>query len=414
MTRVLNNGPEKERERQMERNKIQQPKKQITKATGKCPAFGKCGGCQYINRTYEEQLECKRKYLNRLLSEFGRVETVLGMENPYHYRNKVNATFKHLRNGEIIAGTYEEGSHRVIETKGCLIENEKADEIIETIRQLVKSFKITVHNEDTGYGILRHVMIRTAHATGQIMVVLVTATPILPSKKNLAKALLARHPEITTIVQNINEKKTSMVLGARNEVIYGKGYIEDVLLGKVFRLSPTSFYQVNSVQTEVLYRTAIDMAGLTGWETIIDAYCGIGTIGIVASDHAKQVIGVELNKDAVRDAILNTKNNKCKNVSIYNNDAGRFMVGLADRNEHIDVVFMDPPRSGSNEAFMSSVIKLSPEKIVYISCGPESLARDLRFFKKHSSYRVTGMVACDMFPWTEHVECIACIQREKG
>lgn len=383
------------------------------KMTGRCPIFGKCGGCQYINMEYKEQLEQKKRYLSKLLSNFGKLEAVIGMEEPYHYRNKVNAAFKRKKNGEIISGTYEEGTHNVLPVSGCFIENEIADRIISTIRDLVKSFKITIYNEDSGYGLLRHVMVRTAHSTGQVMVVLVTASPVFPSKKNFAKALTDIHPEITTIVQNINGRDTSMVLGDRNQVMYGRGYIEDVLCGKRFRLSSTSFYQVNSVQTEILYNKAMEFAGLSGSETVIDAYCGIGTIGIVASDSAKEVMGVELNKEAVRDAIGNAKFNGCKNVRFYNDDAGKYMVKLAEQGKKVDVVFMDPPRSGSNEAFMSSVLKLTPKRIVYISCGPESLVRDLKYLTKTGKYSVERMAGVDLFPWTKNIESVALLVKSR-
>lgn len=376
-----------------------------------CAVFKKCGGCQYIDKKYEEQLDIKFKYISKLLANYGKVEEIIGMDNPYNYRNKVTATFRHKRNGEIISGIYEEGTHNVLPVTDCRLEDKKAQEIIATIRDLVKSFKITVYNEDSGYGLLRHVMVRTAKNTGQIMVTLVTASPVFPSKKNFSKALVDRHPEITTIIQNINDRTTSMVLGSRNQVLYGRGYIEDILCGKRFKLSPTSFYQVNPIQTEILYNKAIEFAGLTGKETIIDAYCGIGTIGMVATDGAREVIGVELNKEAVKDAISNSKLNGCNNINFYNNDAGKFMVNMANQGEKADVVFMDPPRSGSDEAFMKSVIKLAPKKIVYISCGPESLARDLKYMTKNGKYTVEKMVAVDMFPWTNHVEtCVLLVK----
>ena len=383
------------------------------KSTSRCPISGKCGGCQYIDKSYEEQLSTKRKYLNRLLSEFGSVDEVIGMNEPYHYRNKVNATFHHKRGGEIVAGRYEEKSHRVLTVDDCLIENKKAQEIIESIRGLLKSFKITAYNEDTGYGLLRHVMVRTGYATGQIMVVMVTSSPIFPSKKNFAKALLKLHPDITTIVQNINDKDTSMVLGERNQTIYGKGFIEDKLCGKIFKISPTSFYQVNPVQTEILYNKAMELAGLTGKEMVIDAYCGTGTIGIVASDNADKVIGVELNKAAVKDAIVNIKANGCKNVDVYAGDAGKFMVKMASEGAHADVVFMDPPRSGSSKEFLDSVFKLNPDRIVYVSCGPDTLARDLKYMVERGRYKVGKIVGVDLFPWTEHCEVVVLLSHKK-
>jgi len=377
----------------------------------KCPFSDKCGGCQYIDKTYEEQLDIKEKELCKLLGGFGNMEPIIGSDNPYHYRNKVNAAFKRKKSGEIISGTYAEGTHNILPVTNCYIEDEQATKIMSTIRDLVRSFKITTHNEDTGYGLLKHVMIRTARKTGQIMVVLVTASPVFPSKNNFVKALRNVHPEITTVVQNINQKHTSMVLGDRNQIMYGKGFIEDVLCGKRFRISPNSFYQINPGQTEKLYMKAIEFAGLTGKEVVLDAYCGIGTIGIVASDKAKEVIGVELNKEAVHDAISNAKLNGVKNIQFYNNDAGKFMVGMANEGAKVDVVFMDPPRTGSDQAFMSSVMKLAPKKIVYISCGPDTLARDLKYMTKDGKYKVERMVGCDMFSFTSHVETVVLLSK---
>ncbi|MDF2803488.1 MAG: rlmCD 1, partial [Anaerocolumna sp.] len=260
-------------------------------------------------------------------------------------------------------------------------------------------------------GLLRHVMIRTGYASGEIMVVLVLASPILPSKNNFVKALREQHPEITTIVVNVNDKKTSMVLGNKEQVIYGKGYIEDTLCGKVFRISPKSFYQVNPVQTEVIYNKAIEMADLTGTETVVDAYCGIGTIGLIAADHVNKVIGVELNKDAVRDANINAKRNDATNIEFYNNDAGEFMSQMAEQKETVDVVFMDPPRTGSNEQFMDALASLKPKKVVYISCNPITLERDLEYLTK-KGYKAVKAVPVDMFPWTGHVETVCLLERK--
>lgn len=376
-----------------------------------CPAEAKCGGCQYIDTPYEEQLEVKQRNLRKLLGEFGKPDKIIGMENPFHYRNKVHAVVHRTQRGEVYAGVYEEKTHRVVPVTSCFIEDEKADEIIQSIVSLLKSFKMTVYNENSGYGLMRHILIRKGFTSGQIMVVLVTASPIFPSKNNFTKALLKLHPEITTIVQNINEKETSMVLGEKENVMYGKGYIEDTLCGKTFRISPQSFYQVNPVQTQVLYNLAIEMADLKKTDTVIDAYCGIGTIGIVASDTAGEVIGVELNREAIKDAKVNAKINQVKNITFYNNDAGKFMVELAEQGKHVDVVMMDPPRTGSDEAFMSSMLQLAPERIVYISCGPESLARDLKYLLKDKRYAVKGIIPVDMFPMTGHVETVCCLQR---
>jgi 23S rRNA (uracil1939-C5)-methyltransferase len=241
------------------------------KPKSRCPVSKKCGGCQYVDMPYEQQLKRKQKYLEQLLSDYGRPEPIIGMKEPEHYRNKVHAVFGCDRRKQPVAGIYEAGTHKVVNVESCLLENQKAGEIIQSIKGLLKSFKIKTYDEDTGYGLLRHVLIRTGYATGQIMVVLVLGSPILPSKNNFVKALRKVHPEITTIIVNVNNRSTSMVLGDKEQVIYGKGYIEDVLCGKTFKISSKSFYQVNPVQTERLYNTAISYAGLTGNEVVLDA-----------------------------------------------------------------------------------------------------------------------------------------------
>ncbi len=375
-----------------------------------CPVAKRCGGCAYQNVSYKKQLEKKQAEVQALLKGFCRVYPILGMENPYYYRNKVHAVFDRQKDGTIISGVYEEKTHKVVPVERCLIEDEQADAIIRDIRGMLRSFKIKTYDEDSGYGLLRHVLVRKGFSTGQVMVVLVLGSPILPSKNNFVKALLKLHPEITTIVINVNDKKTSMVLGEKETVIYGKGYIEDVLCGQVFRISPKSFYQVNPVQTEKLYAKAIELAQLTGKERVIDAYCGIGTIGICAAKHAGEVIGVELNKDAVKDAVQNAKRNGVKNCSFYQADAGKFLVQMAEQRQSADVVFLDPPRSGSDEAFLSSVVKLRPRRIVYISCNPETQARDLKFLTA-KGYRAQGAYPFDCFPFTNHKETIVLLKR---
>ncbi|MEL7607257.1 MAG: 23S rRNA (uracil(1939)-C(5))-methyltransferase RlmD [Sedimentibacter saalensis] len=377
----------------------------------KCPVSDKCGGCQLQHFSYEKQLLEKQEQVNALLEKFCKVEDIIGMESPYYYRNKVHAAFDTDKKGNVISGVYEAGSHRVVPIDSCLIEDQRADNIIVTIRGMLKSFKIRTYDEDKGIGLLRHVMVRTGHLSGEIMVVLVLASHIFPSKNNFIKALLKKHPEITTIVMNVNSKKTSMVLGEREQVLYGKGFIEDTLCGKVFRISPKSFYQINAVQTEVLYGKAIELADLKGKETIIDAYCGIGTIGIIASNNVNKVIGVELNRDAVKDAITNAKRNKVNNIYFYNQDAGEFMNQMAAKKQSVDVVFLDPPRSGSTEEFMNSMILLNPKKVVYISCNPATLERDLAYLVKRG-YEVKKAIPVDMFPGTEHVECVVLIWKK--
>ena len=380
--------------------------------SGNCPLYKKCGGCQLQNLTYEQQLRYKQVKCIRLLGKFCRVGEIIGMENPYHYRNKVQAAFALDRHSNIISGVYQSSSHKIVPVTVCMTEDEKADEIIGTIRRLLKNFKLRPYNEDTGRGFLRHVLVKRGFKSGQIMVVLVTGTRDFPKKKDFVATLLKIHPEITTVVQNVNNQKTSMVLGNRSEVLFGDGYIKEQLGDFSFRISPKAFYQINPIQTEVLYNTTLEFAGLTGKETVIDAYCGTGTIGIFASPKAKKVVGVELNPDAVKDARVNAKLNSAENTEFYNADAGEFLADAAASNEKYDVVIMDPPRSGSTVKFLKSVVKLAPKTVVYVSCNPETLARDLMFLVRNG-YKVKKIQPVDMFPHTNHVETVVLLSHKK-
>lgn len=387
----------------------------ITKKAGKgngCTLYKACGGCQLQNLSYEEQLRYKQVKCIRHLSRFGHVDEIIGMETPLHYRNKVQAAFG-VRRGHIISGVYQSKSHRIVCVDDCRLEDETADKIIVSIRRLLPRFKLTPYNEDTSRGFLRHVLVKRGFATGEVMVVLVTPTGLFPKREAFLNELLRQHPEITTVIQSINGAKTSLVLGKQELVLFGKGYIEDVLCGCRFRISARSFYQINPVQTEVLYGKAIEFAALTGRETVLDAYCGIGTIGLCAAEKAKRVIGVELNADAVRDAKQNAKLNNAGNVQFYCADAGRFMVEAAKAHEKIDVVFMDPPRAGSDLPFLKSVVTLAPKKIVYVSCNVETLARDLGVLCKNG-YRLEKMQPVDMFPHTGHCECVVLLSQRRA
>ncbi len=386
-------------------------KKDTTKKEpSRCPVFKKCGACQMINTPYKKQLQIKHERVQELLEPYCRVESFVGMKTPEHYRCKVHAVFTHDKKGNPVSGIYSEGSHDVVPVDNCLLEDQKADAIIASIRGMLKSFKIKTYDEDNGYGLLRHVLIRIGRNTGEIMVVLVTVSPIFPSKNNFVKALRKEHPEITTIVLNINDKQTSMVLGDKEKPLYGPGFIYDTCCGMKFKISPKSFYQVNPVQQEVLYNTAIEMAQLTGKEVALDCYSGVGTIGIIASPHVKEVISVELNKDAVKDAKINARINDVNNITFYENDATKFMQQMAASGDKVDLVFMDPPRAGSTPEFISSLEVLGPEKVVYISCSPDSLARDLELLKK-SGYRAEKAVPVDMFPFTRSVETVVLLTK---
>lgn len=379
--------------------------KSTNRVKPECPYFYKCGGCQLQHMSYKSQLEFKQSSVEKLMKQYNKVNEILGMKEPYFYRNKVHSTVAYDGKRKIISGIYEEKTHNVISIDKCIIQDKHADDIIASILEMMKAFKMKPYEEDTGRGFLRHILVKRGFASNEIMVVLIVSSQVFPSKNNFINTLLKKHPEITTIVMNVNNRKTSVVLGNTEKVLYGKGYIEDTLCGCVFEISPKSFYQINPKQTEILYNKAIEMAKLTGKEAILDAYCGIGTISLIASSKAKSVIGVELNKDAVKDAIKNAKRNKITNTYFYNEDAGDFMVGLANEKQKIHTVFMDPPRSGSDEKFLSSLVRLGPKQVIYISCNPVTQERDLRYLTKHG-YEVKEIQPVDMFPETWHVESI--------
>ncbi|MBR5136511.1 MAG: 23S rRNA (uracil(1939)-C(5))-methyltransferase RlmD [Clostridia bacterium] len=371
-----------------------------------CESFKKCGGCTMLNMTYEEQLKVKENKCKDILRGIVKTDKIVGMADPWYYRNKVHRTFSSDRRGRVHTGTYEPGSHRMVQADKCLLENRRTAAIVEGIRLLVEDFRIPVFNETTMRGYMRRVLIRTSRTTGEIMVVLVVADLAFPCKNDFMKVLRQNHPEISTLILNVNRAFTPVILGPRSEVVFGKGYIEDTLCGKVFRISPSSFFQINPVQTELLYQTAIDLAEINDSDLVVDAYCGIGTIGIIAADKAWHVVGVENNKSAVKDAVINKRENGLTNMSLYCRDAGEFLEAMANDNEEVDVVFMDPPRTGSTRQFMDSVIRLSPRRVVYISCNPETLARDLKYMCSRG-YAATRAIPFDQFPWTEHTECVA-------
>lgn len=411
------------------------PADKSAKKKSRCPVSALCGGCTMIDVPYAEQIRGKQETLDELIGSFVYPEEFIRMKAPDHYRHKVTSVFAPDRRGKPVCGIYRAGTHEVVPVKSCMLENIQADRIVQSIYSLLPDFRIRVYDEDRGAGLLRYVQIRVGRVTGEVMVTLVMTDPVLPSRNTFVKKLTGMHPEITTIVINVNDRDTTMVLGNRETVIYGKGYIEDVLCGKRFRISSRSFYQVNPLMTEKLYNIAIDCAALSGKETVLDTYCGIGTIGIIAAPHARRVIGVELNAEAVRDAQQNIRMNGLENVEIVQGDATRFMMEMAENGtfekdsdadsgavfdslapvEKIDVIFMDPPRSGSTEEFMKAACSVNPKKIVYISCSPWSLQRDLEFFEENG-YRAVKAIPVDMFPYTGGIETVCLLsntQRKK-
>lgn len=375
-----------------------------------CKYSKKCGGCQLQNMDYPRQLAYKQAKTVKLLGKYGKVQPIIGMDNPFHYRNKVQAAFGLTRRGKVVSGVYQSSSHIIVNVDKCQTEDKIADKIIVDIRHMLPEYNIVPYNEDSRKGLLRHVLVKRGFSTNQVMVVLVVSSLIFPQKKRFVKDLLKRHPEITTILLNVNSKKTSMLLGDYEEVLFGKGYIEDILCNCRFRISAKSFYQINPVQTEKLYKTAIEFAKLKSTDKVLDAYCGIGTIGLVAANNVKQVLGIELNSDAVKDAVINAKINDIKNAYFRVGDAGQMMRELAMAEETADVVFMDPPRAGSDKRFLKSLCHFNPSRIVYISCNPETQSRDL-WFLTQNGYEVKKIQPVDMFPHTNHVETVVLLTR---
>lgn len=364
------------------------------------------------NLTYEEQLSLKQAKVIRLAGKYCHVDEIIGMSEPRNYRNKVTHAFG-FRNGRIISGIYQSSTRKIVETDLCMLEDIYADKIVQTVKKLCVSFKIKAYDLNSGKGLLRHVLVRKGFNSGEIMVVLVTAKGDFPKKHDFVKALLERHKDITTVIRNINPTETPLLLGNESEILYGNGYISDSLCGLCFRISPRSFYQVNTVQTEILYKKAAEFAALSGKEKVIDAYCGTGTIGLTLANNAREIIGVESNADAVSDAIVNARENEIGNASFVVSDAGDFMAELASKGESADVVITDPPRAGCSKRFLDSLLSLSPKRIVYVSCNPETLARDL-FVLRKGGYRVKKIQPVDMFPFTDHVECVVLLSREKA
>lgn len=377
-----------------------------------CKKAKKCSGCQLQNLDYEKQLKFKQINSIKLLGRFGFVEEIIGMENPYRYRNKSQTAYFY-KGGKVLKGLYQSSESKIVEIDDCLLEKENVSEITATIAKLCKGFKIKPYDIYNNSGFLRNILIRQNENQTEIMVVLVTAEGEFKNKTSFVNELLRRHKEITTVVWNVNPTKTPILLGEKEEVLYGKGYITDSLCGFNFKISPRSFYQINHTQTEKLYSLAKEFAELKGTETVVDAYCGTGTIGITLSDSVKKVIGVEVNAQAIADAKVNAEMNSINNIEFHTKDAGEYLTELALSEQKIDLLVTDPPRAGCSIKFLKSAVKLSPEKIVYISCNTETLARDLNYLTKNG-YKVLKIQPVDMFPHTRHIETVVYIRRNNN
>ena len=376
-----------------------------------CPVAKKCSGCQLSNMNYAQQLEYKQNDVEKLLGAFGKVNPIIPMENPFNYRNKVQAVFRSDRNGRIISGVFQSSRNGIVGVDRCFLNDEKADEIIVGIRKLLRSFKIQPFDIGTGRGFLRHVLIRVGKKSGEILVTLVGSSHMFPKKRDFVSALVKKFPEITTVTFSVNTNPEMLLLGDSDEILFGNGYIIDEMCGKRFRISPRSFYQINSIQTEKLYNYAIKSANLHKNDNILDAYSGVGTIGIIASDYVKSVQGVEYNAAAVRDAVKNcAENGITRKIAFNKGDAGDFLREKAKNGTFYDVVFMDPARAGADRKFLNALVKIKPARIVYISCNPATLSRDLKSLVR--DYDVADIQPFDMFPHTRHVECVVSMSRK--
>ncbi len=449
-----------------------------------CPVEAQCGACEHVSMPYGDQLALKQRSMEDLFADWapqGAVRPILGMDDPFHYRNKVTSPFApgrridpaesrgrsgraYGRDGrtagkgkaaraatprhEILTGMYAAHSHRLVPTDACLLENQQAKAVIAAVRDLMPRFGLLPYREDAHAGFVRHAVVRVGHESGEVLVTLVTNGKEFPGSRAFCRELVRRCPFVTTVVQNVNLRQTNVILGEEERTLYGPGFILDTLCGLSFRISSHSFYQVNAVQTEVLYRQAMELAGLAGTQTVVDAYCGTGTIGLVAAKSgAARVIGVDNVASAVRDARQNARHNGVANAEFVAADAGDFMCALAAQKSGctpaadaesatalapaVDiagtpvpapdvptpagdlVLFMDPPRAGASEAFLDAACALAPERIVYISCNPETQVRDVARLAR-AGYEVRAVQPVDMFPHTSHIESIALIVRGKS
>lgn len=370
-----------------------------------CSISKRCGSCQYIHMDYSQQLIKKQDYCQKLFPQLN-VHSVVGMENPYEYRNKVIVAF----NQKYEYGLYEESSHKIVPMQKCLLHDEETHKVLAKIQSLFKKYRMSIYDEHKNRGFLKHVLIRRAIETNQTLVVLVATDGLFKGSKNFCQELVKSCPSVISIVLNVNKRQTSVVLSSIEKVLYGKGFIVDKLCGLSFKISAQSFYQINHIQCEKLYAKVAELLNGKKDQVVLDTYCGIGTIGMSIAKNVKKVIGVELNKDAYKDALNNAKMNDIRNISFYNEDATIFMQKMAQSHMHIDSVIMDPPRAGSTKEFIEAIGILKPQSVIYVSCDPSTQARDLKWFKQ-IGYVTKDVYLYDMFPHTEHVECVCLMTR---
>ncbi len=381
-----------------------------------CDAFKKCGGCQLMHIDYSYQLEMKKRVVVDALERIGgfsdvEVYNVAGMKNPYNYRNKMQFPVSTGENGAVVCGFFKQRSHDVVAIDDCITGPLECKNIIFAVKEYMRFTQSRAYDEKMHIGEVRHIFVRK---TSNDLMVVVVATKELKDSDLLVKLILENAPSVTSILVNINNKKTNLILGDRYISLYGSKTIKDTLEDYVFEISAESFYQINHDQTEVLYKTAVDFAGLKGNETVFDLYCGAGTISIFMAKQAKRVIGIEIVEKAIENAKLNAKNNGLENLSFYAGDAGKITDYLYSNGERADVVVFDPPRKGADELALNTILKMAPEKIVYVSCNPATLARDLKYLYENGGYKLLKVQPVDMFPHTTHVEAVALLCREEN
>ncbi|MDT0109620.1 23S rRNA (uracil(1939)-C(5))-methyltransferase RlmD [Listeria booriae] len=393
---------------------IELTKESADRVTPPCLVYSQCGGCQLQHLSYDGQLRMKQKQVAQVMKRIGKQDVevlpTLGMENPWNYRNKAQVPVGFV-NGRLVAGFYQQRSHQIIDMNTCLIQQEENNEVIQTARAIFAKYYVEPYDETTRKGVLRHLMTRFATTTGELMLVIVTTKLNFPNKAEIIAELQKSIPELTSLVQNVNTANTNVIFGEQTVVLAGREYIMDTIHGISFAISARSFYQVNPEQTEILYAEALKLAGLTGEETVIDAYCGIGSISLCLAKEAKHVYGVEIVPQAIEDARANAKLNKMDNVTFAVGKAEEVIPDWFKQGIKADVLVVDPPRKGCDDALLQTILKMKPKRVVYVSCNPATLARDMLVLTE-GGYEAKMVQPVDMFPQTTHVECVTVLQRQ--
>ncbi len=379
-----------------------------------CPWADRCGGCMLLHLDYKGQLQFKTQKVKDSLQRIGHLDTkvfdTVGMDNPWYYRNKAQYPVE-KKNGDIVFGFYEKRSHNLVDIDNCMIQHDLNNKGIQVIKEWMKAYQVTPYDEIKHQGLIRHGVIRVGRKTGDVMVILVANGKTLPYTDKLIDMLTKKIPNLKSVVLNINTKKTNVIMGKENITLYGSSYIYDYIGDVKFRLSPLSFFQVNPIQVEILYKKALEFAGLTGKETVIDLYCGIGTISLFLAKHAKKVYGIEVVPQAVTDAKTNAEINDIKNAEFIEGAAEKILPNLAQKGIKTDVIVVDPPRRGCDEKTLEAIAEIKPHRIVYVSCNPATLARDLQYLEE-KGYKTEKVQPVDMFPQTSHVECVVLIEKQ--